>query len=335
MKKIFILGSSSQFGMERSYQKALEHIGFEVEIIDFNNLINSYFPIKFFKRSGSYFDYSPAIIKANHFISKKLFAECPYAVIVFTHIKIFPGTIEYFKIFCKNVVYYWPDSIVNMTNNIYSNLKHYTHIYTHSDENVKIFQSTGVKSSWLPFAGETLLTNSFNPNKKVKKEFDFSFIGAFRPERFQAINELLKNFPECKILLVGLGWKNAAFFNKNNVNILNRMVNLNEFLNLTATSKIALNAIDHLNYPSSNLRFFEIALSNVPQISTHVPEFDQKFEDEKHVFYYKDMEELIMKAKYIFSNYDEAVTAATAFRQSIDLEHNYIARAERLRNNFI
>ncbi|MBD8082321.1 glycosyltransferase family protein [Chryseobacterium caseinilyticum] len=335
MKKIYILGSASKFGMERSYKSALEKLGFEVEIIDFSNMVNAFIPVKFLQRLGLYIDISPAIVKTNHSVAKKAFLEKPYAIIVFTHVKLYPGTIEYFKTFCKNVSFYWPDSIVNMSNNIFSNLKHYTKVYAHSKENVDIFAKNGVKAQWLPFAGDTLLSESFDAYSKKSAEYDFSFIGAYRPERYDAINELLKNFPQSKFLLVGLGWKKLSFHNRNNLTILDKMVDINEFLDYTSKSKIALNAIDHLNYPSSNLRFFEIALSGIPQIATFVPEFEEQFQEAKHVYYFKNLNELVEKAKAILSNYDEALKCGLEFRKSVDSDHNYISRAQSLVNDFI
>ena len=335
MKKIFIIGSASIFGMERSYKIALEQLGYEVEIIDFNSLVNFYFPIKFLKKIGTYVEFTPAVVKANHFVSKKVFKEKPISVIVFTHVKIYPGTIEYFKIVCKNVFFYWPDSIVNMTESVFFNLKHYSKVYAHSLENVSIFKNHKINSKWLPFAGDTLATKIFTIDNKIEKEFDFSFVGAFRPERFEAINEIIKNFPNSKILVVGLGWKKVSFFNKTNLHIEDKMVDINEFLEFTSKSKVALNAIDHLNYPSSNLRFFEIGLSGVPQISTEVPEFENVYEDKKYVFYYKHLSQLIENAHWILTNYEAASAAAINFRNSIDTENNYLARSQSLIDDFV
>ncbi|MCV9927430.1 glycosyltransferase [Flavobacterium sp. LS1R49] len=335
MKKIFIIGSNSQFGMERSYKSALEKFDFEVEILDFNNLCNSYIPIKFLKRLGLYIDIIPSITRGNHFVSKKIFAERPHAIIVFTNVRIFPGAIEYFKIFCNNVSFYWPDSIVNMSNSVFSNLKYYHNIYTHSEKNVEIFASNGIISKWLPFAGDILLSESYNPDEKRQTSFDFSFVGAYRPERFEAINELMKSFENSRFLIVGLGWKKLKFCNENNLEIVNKMVDLNTFLEHTTKSKIALNAIDHMNYPSSNLRFFEIALSSVPQLSTFVPEFKDKFIDKEHVFYYRNLTELVEAAKFILENYDEALLSAAKFRKLIDLENNYYTRSQFLVNDFV
>ena len=238
MKKIFIIGSASIFGMERSYKIALEQLGYEVEIIDFNSLVNSYFPVKFLKKIGTYIEFTPAVVKANHFVSKKVFKEKPISVIVFTHVKIYPGTIEYFKIVCKNVFFYWPDSIVNMTENVFFNLKHYSKVYAHSLENVSIFKNHQINSKWLPFAGDTIATKTFEINNQKEKEFDFSFVGAFRPERFEAIDEIIKNFPNSKILIVGLGWKKVSFFNKTNLHLEDKMVDINEFLQLIVTIKV-------------------------------------------------------------------------------------------------
>lgn len=334
MKKIFIIGSNSQFGMERSYKLALEKMNFNVEIIDFNNLSNSYIPIKFLKRLGLYIDIIPSLTRANHFISKKVFAERPDAIIVFTHIRITPGTIEYFKIFCKNVFFYWPDSIVNVSNSVFSNLRYYNNVYTHSEKNVEIFSNHGIASKWLPFAGDTLLTENYDAHQKHKTDFDFSFVGAYRPERFEAINELAKHFTSSKFLIVGLGWEKMPFYNKKNIVIENKMVDLNTFLNYTVKAKIALNAIDHMNYPSSNLRFFEIALSGVPQLSTYIPEFENKFVNKKHVFYYRNLSELIEVATSILDDYDNALKSAKRFRNEIDLQENYIARAKFLTADF-
>lgn len=335
MKKIFILGSNSQFGMERSYKSALEKLNFEVEIIDFNSLCNSYIPVKFLKRVGLYIDIMPSITRGNHFVSKKIFVERPHAIIVFTNVRVNPGAIEYFKTFCNNVSFYWPDSIVNMSSSVFSNLKHYHNIYNHSKKNVEIFASYNITSKWLPFAGDTIVSKNYKVNQVRQTEYDFSFVGAYRPERYEAVNELMKNFTNSKFLLVGLGWEKLSFHNKKNLEIVNKMVDLNEFLSYTAKSKIALNAIDHMNYPSSNLRFFEIALSSVPQVSTLIPEFEDKFIDKEHVYYYKNLADLVAVSTYILDNYDEALISADRFRKAIDLDNNYIARANFLINDFV
>lgn len=334
MKKIFIVGSESEFGMERSYKIALEKLQYEVEIIDFSAMVISYFPLKFLKKIGIYFEFHPAVVKANHFISKKVFKEKPFAIIVFTHVKIFPGSLEYFRSICKNVCFYWPDSIVNMTSTIFSNLKHYDNVYAHSNENVRIFERNGIPSKWLPFAGDTEFTKNYNAFESKNKEYDFSFIGAFRPERFEAINALLKNFVNSKFLLIGLGWEKQNFINQKNLVILNKMVTINEFLEQTAKSRISLNAIDHLNYPSSNLRFFEIGLSGVPQISTVVPEFEDIFKNRQNVFYYNNLEELVDQANWILSNYTKALSCAAEFRKLLDSNNNYISRAQLLVSEF-
>lgn len=334
MKKIIIIGSDSKFGMERSYKLSLEKLGYSVEIVDFNNLCNSFIPIKFLKRIGLYLNIIPAITRANHFVSKKIFLEKPHAIIVFTHIRIYPGTIEYFKIFCNNVSLYWPDTIANMSSSVFSNLKHYHTVYSHSKKNAEIIEKYNNNSKWLPFAGDTLISYNYNGVSKRETSFDFSFVGAFRPERFEAINELMKHFEKSKFLVVGLGWDKAVFFNKKNVEIVKKMVDLNSFLDYTAKSKIALNAIDHTNYPSSNLRFFEIGLSSVPQISTFIPEFESLFINKKHVYYYSNLMELIEIATYILENYDEALVSAKEFRNLIDLENNYVSRSEFLVNDF-
>ena len=333
MRKIYIIGSASKFGMERSYKYALEKLGFEVEIIDFANLINSYYPFIILQKFNS--DYTPAIVKANHFVAKKFFKEPPFAIMVFTNVKLYPGTIEYFKRICKNVIFYWPDSIVNMSNNVFSNLKHYTKVYAHSKENVDIFKRNDIESTWLPFAGDTISSADFDAYSEKKTEYDFSFVGAFRPERYEAINGLLKEFPESRFFLAGTGWKKLSFHNKKNLTLVEQMVDLNTFLNYTANSKIALNAIDHLNYPSSNLRFFEIALSGVPQLSTFIPEFENQFADKKDVYYFKTLNEMIEKAHWIVNNYEEALKGAKEFRRTIDTSNKYINRAKLLAEDFV
>lgn len=335
MKKIIIIGSDSKFGMERSYKSALEKFNFDVEIVDFKVLCNSFIPLKFLKRVGLYIDILPSTIRGNHSVSKKVFAEKPHAIMVFTSVLIYPGTIEYFKIFCDNVFYYWPDSIVNMSSAVFSNLKHYHNVYTHSEKNVDIFSKHGINSKWLPFAGDTLLSQNYIANSEKNKEYDFSFVGAYRPERYEAINELMKNFKNSKFLIVGLGWEKLPFYNKKNIEIVSKMVDLNEFLDYTAKSRIALNAIDHLNYPSSNLRFFEIALSSIPQISTFVPEFKNKFIHKQHIYYYRNLSELTEMAGFILKNYDEALLTADRFRKAIDAENNYISRANFLIDDFV
>lgn len=333
MSKIFIIGSDSIFGMERSYKLAFETLNFDVEIIDFNNICNSFIPFKFIQRFGYQVDVVPSITKANHLISKKIFSEKPIAILVFTNVKIYPGTIEYFKLFCKNVIFYWPDSIVNISDKIFSNLKHYNFVYTHSLKNVEIFSNNDIISKWLPFAGDTILSKCFN-NKYITKKYDFSFVGTYRPERYEAINKLIEHFKDKKFLIVGPGWNKTMFQDLNKIKIINQMVDLNSFLDYTSQSKISLNIIDFLNFPSSNLRFFEIALSSVPQISSFIPEFENIYIHNEHVFYYKNPDELIKCANNIFENYEQALLVASNFRKLIELSDNYMIRCNTIISNF-
>jgi hypothetical protein len=333
MNKIIIIGSDSIYGMERSYKLAFESLDFDVEIIDFNNLCNSFIPLKFIQRIGYQVDVLPSITKANHYVAKKIYSEKPYAIMVFTNVKIYSGTIEYFKMFCDNVIFYWPDSIVNLSNKIFSNLKHYNFVYTHSLKNVEIFTKNDIVSKWLPFAGDTILSMSFNKNKFITKKYDFSFVGSYRPERFDAINNLIENFSDKKFLIVGPGWNKTMFQDLNKIEIVNQMVDLNSFLDYTIQSKISLNIIDFLNYPSSNLRFFEIALSSVPQISSFIPEFEKIYIHNEHVFYYKNYKELIEVANNIFNNYEQALLVAINFRRLIESSDNYIFRCNSILSN--
>ncbi len=313
--------------MEISYKLALETLGYEVEIVDFNNMCNDLIGIGLFKRIGFQVDIIPSINRTNHLISKKIFIERPLAVIVFTNVKIYPGTIEYIKLLCKNVFFYWPDSIVNTNLNIFFNLNLYHEVFTHSIANVEIFLKHGISSTLVPFAGDTLMLRNHVLKPIVDKKFDFSFVGSFRPERLGIILELIRKFTNRTFLIVGPGWRKSLFKSNKNLYIVNEMVDLNTFLDYTEASKISLNIIDYLNFPSSNLRFFEIGLSSVPQISSFIPEFESKFINKKHVFYYKNVEDLIEITNYIFDNYEDAIICAKRFKNLISLSENYIQRS--------
>lgn len=332
MSKILIVGSDHPLGMEKSYKAAFEQLGYECEIFDLNRKCNSFIPFKFIERLGNHIQIETSICRANQFLSKKCFNEKPLAILVFTHAKIQPGSIEYLKLFSKNVFFYWPDTIVNLTSNIFSNLIHYNKIYLHSKENVKILEKLNLKSEWLPFAGDTMQVK--REQLRIPEKYDFSFIGSYRPERLHAIDILVKKFNSRKFIVAGPGWKKS----KNdweNVSILDEMISMDKFIDLTRQSKIALNIIDHLNSPSSNLRFFEIGLSERPQISTFVSEFENMFVHGKHVFYFKTDEELLMNAEYILNNYESSSQCGYRLRDIIDKSNSYLCRAHEIVSAFI
>ena len=66
-----------------------------------------------------------------------------------------------------------------------------------------------------------------------------------------------------------------------------------DFSKVVQSSRINLNIIDDTNFPAANMRFFEIPVLGGIEVSSLCPELENDFINQEHLFYYKNLGDLV------------------------------------------
>ncbi len=62
-------------------------------------------------------------------------------------------------------------------------------------------------------------------------------------------------------------------------------------------TRVNINVIDDTNFPSANMRFFEIPTAGGVQVCTSCPDMEGEFLDGRHLMYYNSLEQLADKVE--------------------------------------
>ncbi len=92
-------------------------------------------------------------------------------------------------------------------------------------------------------------------------------------------------------------------------------------------SKMALSWSSRLDIPA---RVFEAMGMKVPLLANYIPDMDLHFEDEKHYYSFRDINEAIVKARWILENYNDAkLVAENAYKLVLE-KHTWDHRVKRI-----
>ena len=89
-----------------------------------------------------------------------------------------------------------------------------------------------------------------------------------------------------------------------------------------------MNIIDDTNFPSANMRFFEIPTAGGLQITSACPEMEQVFKHREHLLYFKDTRDLSVQIEWALQNPDALKTMRQRAQQLIHQQHNYDQRLQ-------
>jgi spore maturation protein CgeB len=332
MKKILLVGINKKGSLENSYLSALKSKGYEVYFFDYNTSLN-----KFIKGGGlgKIINKFFPVFTWQKKMNREFVITCkelkPNYVFYFTNAPIFAGSILCVKTMNKDIkhVLIWPDTPLNVEDFILNNANLYDYTATYSNESVKGFESVNFNNvNWIPLAADDEMFKIGNINTVFK--YDIGFVGGWRPEREAALAKIVENFPLIRIAIYGPYWKRECK-NKGLIPfILGSGLYEKELSNFFQTTKINLNVIDDTNYPSANMRFFEIPISKGLQLSSNCPEFSQTFKDREHILYFDNEREMINQIKWALANEELAQKIRIGAFELVNTEHLYKNRIEEI-----
>lgn len=264
--------------------------------------------------------------KMNRVLIDKVIEFRPDLIMVFAGAPVSPGTIANMKLVqrCK-VLWYWPDAPMNLTNSTILSGRLYDVSAIYSAASAELFESLGFRGTfWLPFAGDAVLHRS-SP-RSAPFDIDLSFVGGWRPERERAIAAIVAAFPHLNIEVHGSYWHRDCRHRGIRSRLRSHGIFGEELSRFFNRSRINLNVIDSANYPSANMRFFEIPISGGLQLASACPELESEFVDRRDIVYFRDETQLLGAIEWVLCNPARAAEIRTnAHRRVVDA-HTYSNR---------
>jgi hypothetical protein len=332
--KILLVGSFSSWEgpLEESYARAFEILGAQIVRFDLGKRIDHY---SCFGRVGRilnrFLSVEAWIRKANREVVLAVLEEKPDFVIISGQSPVQPGALAQIATMSNaKLILLWPDTLVNISTYIIMSLPLYDLVVSYGQQACSIFERLGARQAkWVPLAGDPEL----HPIVEELTTFvcDVSFVGNWRPERERVLS-LLCTMPDIKFKIWGeVDWK--RFAGKNSAIMRawqGKGVFGKKFAQVVGSSKINLNIIDHTNFPSANMRFFEIPCVGGLQVCSLCPEMENKFKHGETIFYYRKLEELPDMIRSLLNNDSLRKQVAQKAHAMVLSEHTYKHRAQQI-----
>ncbi len=213
------------------------------------------------------------------YIKKKYNESVPDLVFILNGDMILPETLDFFRERSKTVVWFF-DSL-NKLPSCKEHIDHTDFLFCYDMEDVVNFEKQGKNAFFLPQACDTTI---YKPLPKIKKDIDIFFAGNIylSPKRKQIIDEVIKAFPDKKILVYGeivLFVKNPLkwiFLRKRKI-FKNRNIEGTEVNKFYNRAKVVLNIHNEQQKNGANPKVFEICGAGAYQICDSNPYIESLF----------------------------------------------------------
>jgi spore maturation protein CgeB len=250
-------------------------------------------------------------------------------VLVFCNAPVLVGTLAFVRsLSTVPFVLVWPDPLLQLQAHVPPNACLYDGVATYSKATVPVFEQMGFNNvHWVPLAADYTLHGRPTPPQQFTH--DLTFVGAWRPEREQALSVIRRSFPGLKMAVWGTDWQKAV---NRSVRSLaqNKPLRGQAYADGFQASRINLNVIDDTCRPAANMRFFEISIAQGLQLASPCPEFADTYLHERDLLYYSNEVELIEAIEWAMVHPEQASTMRQqAYAHTIQ-QHTYRHRAEQM-----
>lgn len=218
----------------------------------------------------------------------------------------------------------WPDPLSNFGTLEQARLSSFDIVASYSNASCDVLRQWGcTKVLWLPFAGDERF---FSPDEHPKS-VDVVFIGGWRQEREDALSTL----SDFDMRIWGPGWKSAAKRNqKLRSAVQPGLLVGTAYFDAMRSARVNVNPIDSLNYPSCNMRFFEIASVGGAQVASACPEMADEFRPGEHVESWNDFTEVPTIVRRLLDNPAQAEALGRSAFDLVRKRHTYAERVRTL-----
>jgi len=327
-KKILIVGESGNHCLEMSYLEAFRSAGHDVRLFDSRKAVMRYAkPGKLGFQVHRFLPVDAWIKKANKDLINETRTFDPHLVLIFTGTEILPGTLAYLKsILSSRLAWYWADPLPNLSRYIHGSLPFVDFVLSYSESSLPVFRQMGAREAvWLPFAGD-LAAHFGEAGEQKQFDWDLSFIGSWRPEREAALRIIHEHFPDFRLRISGPYWHRCTYKPVKKI-ASSKPVYGKAFADIVSRSFLNLNVMDDSNYPSVNMRFFEILTAGGAEICSASPEMEKVFLDREHLLFFSDEQKLVEQIKYAIAHKEAIAMIRKQGQQLLKKQHLYTHRA--------
>jgi spore maturation protein CgeB len=326
--KLLIIGSDSNWAIEKLYCSNLNELGIETTIFSTKNYYKStlYFKILFHLRLNFMFSE----------LNSQLIDYCknskPDYVFIFKGIEIFPKSLRIIKSLGVKTLNFNPDHPFlryyssHGGKDIPKSLPLYDLIFTYNFELLNNLQELFKKKTvLLPFGYNQNLKIDFNFELREEK-IKICFIGYLDNPRIKMLNFIAES---------GLSIDVYSSFKRNFFKKLHHRINLfdevfdNNYIDVIQSYRVQLNLLRKHNSMSHNQRTFEVPGAGGILLSEYTYQQSQFFKEDKEIFFFRSKSDLIKKLNFIL-NLDRKTSITirkSAIDRSVKSKYSYRERA--------
>ncbi len=326
-KRLLFFGRDDGVGLCPSYIRSANALGHEVKLFQYDKHVQRRSRFEFLlKRIERLLPQDSLIQSMNRKFLVLAKEWKPDVVLSVTNAPIRPSSLLFLRSILPNTrfVLIWPDSLANMQQHVFSGAPLYDFVASYGRDTEAAFLRAGFrKVRFVPLAGDPRIHWM-----DIGQEFDWdiSFVGGWRPEREAALSFLRNKFPGHRMRVIGPKWPTVCRDRSLRSVCSGQPLFGKEMASLFQRTRVNINVIDDTNFPSANMRFFEIPTAGGVQVSSPCPDMDGEFLDGRHLMYYNSMEQLAEKVELLLKDPVLCDNMRHASQELIASKHNYDSR---------
>lgn len=214
------------------------------------------------------------------------------------------GVLPYKVLDCPKPMVYWASDTHLGYKHRLETARKADYVYCAQKRAVEEFKRDGIKNPvWLPHAVEPL---AYPRHNYASKTYDVCFVGHVNSEnRMEALDRLFASFP----------------------NFYYGQKRFEKAAEIFGKSKIVFNIamVDDIN-----MRTFEAMATGSMLLTNWLPTIEELFEDEKHLVLYRNLDEMVEKAKYYLAHDAEREAIARAGCEEVLKNHTFKNRIDKV-----
>jgi hypothetical protein len=326
--KILIVGSKKEYALEATYSKYLSQVA-DVEIFPSHDQFLAYFERNIINKIVYRLGVSNILRTINADLINYIKGRKFDIIWVWKGMEILPETLIDIKKKGVKLVNYNADhpfeffSRGSGNKNVKNGLKYYDHHFSYSKQILKrITNELKIANSWLPFGYN--FAKAPIASKLIKS---VCFIGNPDAQRKLYVEKLINS--GIPVDVFGSGWE--KFLSKDEAYLkINGQVYQEDFVKVAQSYSVQLNIFRPHNIGSHNMRTFEMPALGCVTLSPYSEEHTELFDENEEMFFYRDIEEMIIKSREILSIPEEKLHEIRfkAYQKSIDFLYSYKNRAD-------
>ncbi|MCB0518000.1 MAG: glycosyltransferase family 1 protein [Lewinellaceae bacterium] len=322
--KILLVGQFKRWALENHYAKYLLNHA-DVSIYPAEDVFDDYYRKSIYNKLKVRAGLSGIYDRISEELLARVDTEQPDVVWIFKGMRILPKTIQAIRDMGAKTANYNPDHpfffsgpgsgnrYVTEAIGLYD-----LHLcYSHEVQR-RIEREHGIPTAFLPFAFE-LSGEDFDEIKNTPEVPTACFIG--NPDKIRTAHILALAKAGLPMDVYGYGWEK---FLANTPNVRTHTAVLGkEFLKTMRAYRLQLNVFRPHNEGSHNMRTFEVPAVGGIMLAPDSPEHQEFFTEGKEIFLYKNIAEMVAKAKHILSLPAEEAAAIRHHARQRSLQAGY------------